>query len=257
MSVAYDEVGPLAILSLDRPDKLNAINPAMIEALHAALDRAEASAEVRVILLRGEGRAFSAGFDLDVDAPAGADPEAFWREELQKDLNIIMRFWESPKVTLSAVHGYCLGSAMEMALACDLTVASTDARFGIPEVSFGSGIVAMLLPWLAPAKLAKELLLTADKQVPAARMESLGLVNRVVPVDDLLAAAVALAEQVAGNDASAVKLTKQAINESYRIMGMREALARALEFDVEIEASATRAQRADILHTDQANKEAK
>ncbi len=234
--VEYAAEGAVAILTLNRPDKLNAINPPMIEALHTALDRAESDETICVILLRGAGRAFSAGFDLDVDAPAGVDPESFWREELQKDFNIIMRFWDSPKVTVSATQGYCLGSALEMALACDLTVASEDCRFGVPEVAFGSGIVAMLLPWLAPAKVAKELLLTADKQVSASRMESLGLVNRVVPAEQLESAAMELAQQVAGNDLHAVRLTKQAINESYRIMGMPEALSRALDFDVQIEA---------------------
>jgi enoyl-CoA hydratase len=235
--VRYDSREPMAVISLDRPDKLNAVNPAMIAGLHAALDRAEADDAVRVILLRGEGRAFSAGFDLDVVAPEGADPHDFWREELEKDFNIIMRFWDSPKVTVSAVHGYCLGSALEMALACDLTVAAQGCRFGVPEVAFGSGIVAMLLPWLAPAKVARELLLVADKQVTAARMESLGLVNRVVAEESLDAAAMEIAEQVAANDSTAVRLTKRAINESYRIMGMPEALAQALQYDVEIEAA--------------------
>lgn len=237
--VNFDSTGPVAVITLNRPDKLNAISPAVVGELHAALDRAETDDAVRVILLRGEGRAFSAGFDLDVEAPADADAGAFWREELQKDFNIIMRFWESPKVTLAAVHGYCLGSALEMALACDLTVASEDCLFGVPEVAFGSGIVAMLLPWLGPAKVAKELLLVADKQVSAARMESLGLVNRVVPADSLADMAMELAQRVAGNDPTAVRLTKQAINESYRIMGMPEALARALQYDVEIEATPT------------------
>ena len=237
--VKVELAGPVAVLALNRPDKLNAIGPGMIAELHAALDRAEADAQVRVILLRGEGRAFSAGFDMSVDAPEGADLEAFWREELNKDFNIIMRFWDSPKVTVAAVHGYCLGSAMEMALACDLTVASDDCRFGVPEVSFGSGIVAMILPWLTSAKVAKELLLAADKHVSAARLESLGLLNRVVPADELAACAQELAEQVAGNDARAVSMTKQAINASYRIMGMPEALAQALEYDIQIESSAS------------------
>ncbi len=256
MTVNYQQEGSLAILSLDRPGKLNAINPSMVEALHVALDRAEACDAVRVILLRGEGRAFSAGFDIEVDAPADADAEAFWRRELQKDFNIIMRFWESPKVTVAAVHGHCLGSAMEMALACDLTLAAEDCRFGLPELAFGSGVVAMLLPWLAPAKLAKELLLTADKQVPASRLETLGLVNRVVEGADLLTCARELAARVANNDVNAVRLTKRAINDSYRIMGMPEALAHSLELDVEIEASATEAQRAaGISPSPGANKE--
>ena len=235
--VGYAVEDALAVLSLNRPDKLNAINAAMISELHAALDRAEADDAVRAILLRGEGRAFSAGFDLEVQTPDGAEPEAFWRDELQKDFDIILRFWDSPKVTIAAVHGYCLGSAMEMALACDLTVASEECRFGVPEVAFGSGIVAMLLPWLTTAKVAKELLLTADKEVSAARLESLGLVNRVVALDALLETARTLGGRVAGNDLTAVRLTKRAINDSYRIMGMPEALARGLEYDIQIESS--------------------
>ena len=237
--VRYAVDGPVATLCLNRPDKLNAINPAMIAQLHAALDRAEADESVRVILLRGEGRAFSAGFDMDVDAPAGVDPESFWREELGNDLDIIMRFWNSPRVTIAAVHGYCLGSAMEMALACDLTVAARDCRFGVPEVSFGSGIVAMLLPWLTSAKVAKEILLTADKQLDAARLEVLGLINRVTGPENVVETAQELAQQIAGNDSNAVRLTKQAINASYRIMGMPEALAEALEYDVQIESSSS------------------
>lgn len=241
--VRYTSQGALATICLHRPAKLNAIDPAMIRQLHDALDRAEADDAIRVILLRGEGRAFSAGFDLDVDAPAAVEPEDFWRAELRKNLDIIMRFWDSPKVTVAAVHGYCLGSSMEMALACDLTVASEGCRFGIPEVAVGSGIVAMLLPWLTTAKVAKELLLTADKGVSAQRLESLGLVNRVVSKQDLLETAEAIAGQIADNDLNAVRSTKQAINASYRTMGMPEALAEALEADVKIEAQATHKDR--------------
>ena len=83
-------------------------------------------------------------------------------------------------MTLAAVHGYCLGSAMELALACDITVASEDCRFGAPEVKFGSGIVAMLLPWLAGPKRAKYLLLSGDDRVTAAEALDMGLVNRMV-----------------------------------------------------------------------------
>ena len=117
---------------------------------------------MRAIVLTGAGRAFSAGFDLDMEVAAAdgkPDAEAV-RSALQNDFQIIMRFWDSPKPTLAAVHGYCLGSAMELALACDITIASEDCRFGAPEVKFGSGIVAMLLPWLAGPKHAKYLLLS-------------------------------------------------------------------------------------------------
>lgn len=246
----YRTEGPLAWLSLNRPDKLNAINAAMVAELNQALDLAEADDTVRVILLSGEGRAFSAGFDLDmgIDEEPGpdADPkavEAAMRRELTHDFDIIMRFWDSEKPTLAAVHGWCLGSAMEMALACDITLAADDCRFGAPEVKFGSGIVAMLLPWFCGPKKAKELLLTGTDQVSAQQAESWGLVNRVVAAGALLESARDLAMEIARNDQLAVRLTKRAINQGMDIAGMRPALLRALETDVEIESTDTEESR--------------
>jgi enoyl-CoA hydratase len=196
---------------------------------------------VRAIVLAGEGRAFSAGFDLDMGEGAGhatPQPQAV-RQALLDDFRLIMRFWDCPKPTLAAVHGYCLGSAMELAVACDITVASDDCLFGAPEVRFGSGIVAMILPWLVGPKIAKELLLTGDDRVPAERALRIGLVNRVVPAGQLLDEALAFAERIAANDQLAVKLTKLAINRSLEAGGMREALLQALELDITIETTET------------------
>ena len=150
-----------------------------------------------------------------------------------------MRFWDSPKPTIAATHGYCLGSSLELALACDITVAADDCRFGEPEVKFGSGIVALLLPWFAGPKAAKFLLLTGDDRVSATEMQAMGLVARVVPAAQLVDEAVALAQRIAANDSQAVRLTKQAINRSLDIAGMRAALGEALETDVVIETHET------------------
>ncbi len=248
--VLYSTDGPLAWLKLNRPDKLNAIDKTMIVELNTALDQAEADEQVRVILVEGAGRAFSAGFDLDMgvgDELDNASPEQLrdiMRRELRNDFDIIMRFWDSPKVTIAATHGYCLGSAMEIALACDLTIASADCRFGAPEVQFGSGIVALLLPWFCGPKRAKELLLTGTDKVTAAQAETWGLINRVVDADQLHTAARQLALSIAQNDQLAVKLTKQAINRGFDTAGMRQALLDALELDVEIESTETPESRA-------------
>jgi len=237
--VLSERRGAVALLTLNRPDKLNAINGPVIEALDAALDAAEADGSVRAIVVAGAGRAFSAGFDLDMGTGEGKPDPADVRRALENDFRIILRFWDSPKPTIAAVHGYCLGSALELALACDLTVAAEDCRFGEPEVKFGSGIVALLLPWLAGPKAAKQLLLTGDDRVSAADMQTMGLVARVVPAAALLDEALALAGRIAANDAQAVRLTKQAINRSLDIGGMRQALLAALETDVEIETNET------------------
>jgi enoyl-CoA hydratase len=248
-TIEYETEGPLAWLTLNRPDKLNAINAQMVEELNQAMDRAEADDAVRVIMLTGAGRAFSAGIDLDLDQDSDEyDVEAV-RRELTDDFNIIMRFWDSPKTTIAAVHRYCLGSAMEMAVACDMTVAARGCRFGAPEVRFGSGIVALVLPWFCGPKKAKELLLTGNDKVSSEQAEAWGLVNRVVEQEQLLEEARSLAMEVARNDQLAVRMTKQAINRSYDLAGMREALVQALELDIVVESTETEESRQfnDIL----------
>jgi len=252
-TICYEVDGPLALITLNRPEKLNAINAEMVAELNQALDQAETNDDIRLIVLNGNGRAFSAGFDLG----PGEDPEETsgldaLRQELQEDFDIIMRFWDSPKVTVAAVHGYCLGSAMEMAVACDITLSSEECRFGAPEVRFGSGIVALVVPWFAGPKRAKEMLLAGDDNITARQAEQYGLVNKVVSVDQLLDEARSVALRIAGNDQLAVRQTKQAINRSYDIAGMRQALLQALEIDVLIESTETEESREfnRVLHKD-------
>ena len=235
--IRYETEGGLAWISLNRPEKLNSIDAAMVAELNQALDTAEADEQVRIIVLRGEGRAFSAGFDLEDSCEP--DDEQGLREELSRDFGIIMRFWDSPKVTLSMIHGHCLGGAMEMALACDITIAADDCRLGAPEVKFGSGIVALIMPWLCGPKKAKEWLLTGNDRITAQDARNWGLVNSVVPASELGAAARDMATAIALNDPVAVRLTKQAINRSNEIAGMKKALHEALEADIEVELTET------------------
>lgn len=235
-SLTYEVDGPIATLTLNRPDKLNAINSDMIEAINLAMDDAEDNYNVRAIILQAEGRAFSAGFDLD-DEVWNSKEESNIRQALESDFNMVMRFWDSPKPTVAAVQGYCLGGAMEMALACDITVASEDALFGEPEVSIASGVVALILPWLTGPKLAKELLLTADIKVTSQRIYEMGLINRITASENLRDEALTMAETIAANDRLSVEITKKAINRTMEIAGMREALLDGLEADVLLETS--------------------
>jgi enoyl-CoA hydratase len=238
-TVLYETRGPVALITLNRPEKLNAIDARMVGELGETLDRAEADDAVRAVVLRGAGRAFSAGFDLDMGDPGDADRTEFLRRELERDLAVILRFWDCPKPTIAAVHTWCLGSGMELAVACDVTIAAEGCRFGAPEVKFGSGIVALILPWLIGFKQAKELLLTGDDRIPAERALAMGLVNRVVPAEELESQALAVAHGIALNDRVAVTLTKQALNRSADIMGLRQSLQQGLELDVLIEAMET------------------
>ena len=235
-SLTYEVDGPRATLTLNRPDKLNAINSDMIEAINLAMDDAEDNYNVRAIILQAEGRAFSAGFDLD-DEVWDSKEESNIRQALESDFNMVMRFWDSPKPTVAAVQGYCLGGAMEMALACDITIASDDALFGEPEVSIASGVVALILPWLTGPKLAKELLLTADIKISAQRIYEMGLINRITAPENLRDEALTMAETIAANDRLSVEITKKAINRTMEIAGMREALLDGLEADILLETS--------------------
>ncbi len=237
-TITYETQGPIAILTLNRPDKVNAINEQMVADLGQAMDQAEGDQDIRVIVLRCAGRGFSAGFDLETGWDE-TDRMGSIREDLERDFDVIMRFWDSPKTTIAAVHKYCLGSGLELAVACDITIAAEGCRFGVPEVKFGSGIVALILPWVAGPKAAKELLLTGDDRVSAERALALGLVNKIVPDDDYFEEALKMARTIAANDRIAVDGTKRAINRTLDIMGMRQALLQALEIDIVIEASDT------------------
>jgi len=232
-TINYETEGPLAWITLNRPDKLNAISKRMVTELKLATDKAQCDDDIRVILVKGEGRAFSAGFDLDYD------PDGDIRQELLDDFELIMRFWDSPKPTIAAVHTYCLGGALELAIACDITVAATGCRFGEPEVKFGSGIVSMLLPYVVGPKRAKEMILTGNDRITSEQAESWGLVNRVVKPENLLEEARSIAMEIARNDQQAVRISKQALNNTYEIGRMRDALKHALELDVAIEITET------------------
>jgi len=241
-TIQYQTEGPLAWISLDRPEKLNAINQQMVREILLATDKAQCDDEVRVIILKGEGRAFSAGFDLEDETKTELDEDEALQElkaELHHDFDLIMRFWDSPKPTIAAVHTYCLGGAMELAVACDLTIAAKGCRFGEPEVKFGSGIVAMILPFVCGPKRAKEILLTGNDRITSEQAEAWGLINRVVKPENLLTRAREVALEIARNDQLSVRITKQAINSTYEFGKMRNALKHALELDITIESTET------------------
>jgi enoyl-CoA hydratase len=242
--MAYDTIlfemrGPVGLLTLNRPDKLNAINGKMVEEVGALFDRVEKDPEVRALVVTGAGRAFSAGFDLAEGANRPWNTVGDVRPVLQADFDFIMRFWHSPLPTVAAVKGYALAGACELAMACDITIAATGSRFGEPELRFGSGIVALLMPWLSGPKRAKEAILTGNDKISAEEALAMGLVNRVVPEGEEVKAALAIAREIAINDREKVRITKQAINRAYSIMGFEQSLAVGLDADVQIEALQT------------------
>ena len=241
-TIRFEKRGPIGIITLDRPEKRNAISNVLIAECHEALDAARDDGEVRVVVLTGAGKSFCAGFDLtqsSQDTPGGKRTVGDWRALLTRDFEFIMRFWEFEKPTIAAVHGHAVAGGCELALACDITIADEEAVFGEPELRFGSGIVVMLMPWLTGPKQAKELLLTGNDRIPAGRALALGLINQVTPTGGALDAALAMARDIAVMEPEKVALVKKAVNQSLDIMGMRAALAAALDIDVQVEALET------------------
>ncbi|MGI9025174.1 MAG: enoyl-CoA hydratase/isomerase family protein [Burkholderiaceae bacterium] len=234
-SIVFEIADHVAHLTLNRPERLNALNKASLEEINRAMDQAEADAEVRVILVSGAGRAFSSGFDLKAQMEQRPEGAQVWREILDLDFNTTMRFWNSPKPTIAAVHGACLAGAFELAMSCDITIASEDAVFGEPELKFGAGVVTMLLPWMTGPKQAKRIILSADDRIPARDALAMGLVSRVVAPGTHVEEALRTARGIALMDPNLVAETKKALNRTYEIQGMPTALKVALDIDHTIE----------------------
>lgn len=208
--VYYRETPPIAWIVINRPDKLNALNREVIRDMISALEEAK-SDKVKVVIITGKGRAFSAG--ADVKMFEGLRPmEAF---ELSKELNEAFRkIREFPKPVIAMVNGFALGGGLELAMACDLRVASEKAQFGQPEITLGivSGAGGSYrLPELVGIAKAKELLFTGDV-IGAEEALNIGLVNKVVPHDRLEEETRSLAMKIADRPAKALEIYKALLN---------------------------------------------
>src|SRR5688572_1013102 len=215
-TILYDVAGPVATITLNRPETLNAINPSMTLELHAALDAAEADPAIRTIVLTGAGRAFSAGYDIgrrpdgrSMLDPAGMETADFlkrWWTNDDSSVRRLLHLWHLSKPVIAAVHGWVMGGGFWYSLACDVTIAADDSVFAQPEVRHVSN-TTFLFAALAGWKAAHRYGLTGD-HFDAAEALRIGIVNEVVPRADLLAKARALAERIAQVPEPSVRLNK-------------------------------------------------
>src|SRR6267378_772173 len=237
-SVLLERKGPAAWITLNRPDKLNAMNGEVVRELGARLREVEDDESVKVVVLTGAGRAFSAGYDISEevgDSIVGADQ---WRSVLAVDVDLAMQLWALSRPTIAAVRGWCLAGACELAMACDMIVATSDARFGEPEIRYGSGPVALLMPFVLGQKKTNELLFTGDT-ISADEAQRCGLVNRVVDGGDLDAAVDELVGKIAPTPLPILRLTKLALVRAYEAMGLRSAVASNLDLSAILNAAET------------------
>jgi len=215
--ILYTVSDGVATITLDRPDALNALRPTLLDELEAAMVRAEAD-EVRTVVLTGNGSAFSAGYDIGEDEDDLGSVEARMRDRRSHLESII----ESPLPVIAQVDGYALAGGCNLAIACDITFASERSTFGFPDMHFGEPPPKFVLPFVTTSlKHARELLYSG-KRISAAEAERMGLVNHVVPTDELDDAVAEEADHIKKTPGVAVSLVKAMLNDVQTAQGYRD-----------------------------------
>ncbi|EKE45201.1 enoyl-CoA hydratase [Oceaniovalibus guishaninsula JLT2003] len=220
--------GAVAVLTLNAPERLNALSDEMLAALAQALDALEADRTIRAVVLRGAGRAFCAGHDLRQMQAARQAPDggtAAWRDLFDRCADVMQRLQRLPQPVIAQVHGVAVAAGCQLVASCDMAVAADSARFGVNGVNIGlfCSTPMVALTRAMPRKAAFEML-TTGRLISAVEAQALGLVNRVAREDELDEAALDLARQVAAKLSSAVRIGKRAFYEQAQ-MGLADAYA--------------------------------
>jgi enoyl-CoA hydratase len=245
-NLRFEKKDGIGYLTLNRPDKLNALSPELMAELRQALDMIEDDPEIKVVILTGAGRAFSAGFDIGAKE---GEPEIYersadeWRSHLKQNIDTFLKIWHSGKPYIAAINGYALAGACELAQLCDIKVASEHAVLGEPEIRFGTGPPVLITPFSVGLAKAKELLLTGE-MLSAQEAERLGMINKVVPHDRLMAECEKTARKLIKIARVGVKFNKIAINRAFENMGFLNTIYQNLELVTLFDTSRTEEQEA-------------
>jgi enoyl-CoA hydratase len=227
-TLLYTTHNDVALVTLNRPRVLNAMNQQLWIDLQAALDVVKADSRIKVLVLTGQGRAFSSGADLKESKTRSAEAYRDYLESLQEVSRAIIRF---PKPTIAAINGFALGSGYELALACDIRIAAREAQIGSPEARVASSVTGgafrLIQELVGPGK-AKELLFTADP-IDGVEAERIGLVNKAVAADNLMDTAMAMACRIAANDLFSLKMIKKGL----RLAQSEVSLEALMDFETE------------------------
>jgi enoyl-CoA hydratase/carnithine racemase len=239
--VLYETDDKIGLVTLNRPQKLNALNNDLRLGLSTALRRADEDASTSVIVLRGAGRSFCVGYDI-----GGGGNEA-WRHDALKfhdrlnvSLGIELQPWYMKKPVIASVQGHALGAGCELAMFCDLTIAADDAKFGEPETRHGQAGPGFVMPWIIGYKKARELLYFGDMIDARAALE-VGMVNRLVRPGELTDATIKYAKRLALIAPEALAATKLAINRGADAAGFRNAMQAGIDVVAPLYAAKTEA----------------
>ncbi|MBC2742627.1 MAG: enoyl-CoA hydratase/isomerase family protein [Desulfosarcina sp.] len=227
--IIYDKQEGVAVIRLNRPQVLNAMNKRLWLDMQAALDDARDDEQIKVVVITGEGRAFSTGADLKESKTRSIEDYRDYLVSLQEASRAIIRF---EKPTIAAINGYAIGSGYELALACDIRIAAEEAKIGSPEAKVTSSVTGgafrLVQDLIGPGK-ARELLFTGE-YIDGVEAQRIGLVNRAVPPEKLMETVMEMAAKIAANSAFSLKMIKKGLN-----MALGEVSLEAL-MDFEVEA---------------------
>ena len=222
--------GRVGIVTINRPDKLNAITLELKHTLVERLLAADADPATSVVVLRAEGRSFSAGYDISPNpARAARRGNAMaWHDSLTDDIRLEMTPWDMRKPVIASVQGHCLGGGCELMMLCDLAIAADDAVFGEPEIRFSNVGPGLVMPFVIGLRRARELLYSGDP-IDAKTALSFGMVNRVVPRAQLQAETLKFARRLALISPEALVATKLATRRGAEAAGFRNAILAGLD----------------------------
>lgn len=228
--VAFYEVdGNVAVMTMNRPEKRNALSTGLKERLIELFHRAEADDNIAVVVLRGAGRTFCAGADISPDpGKEQRKGDALkTHEHHRRTLNFHLTPWELSKPVIASIQGHAMGAGCELAMMCDISIAADTAVLGEPEIRFASIGTAVIMPWIVGHKRARQLLYLGDT-VTAARAEQIGMVNLVVPETDLEAETMKFAHRMALVGRETLSAVKMAVNRGIEAQGFHDALKSGL-----------------------------
>jgi enoyl-CoA hydratase/carnithine racemase len=228
--VNYTVEGKVGVLAINRPDKLNAISLELKKRLIARFHEADDDPATSVVVLRAEGRSFSAGYDISPNPERAARKgnALAWHASLTNDVKLELTPWDMKKPVIASVQGHCLGGGCELVMLCDITIAAEDAVFGEPEIRFSNVGPVMVMPFIIGMKRAKELIYFGDT-IDAKTAQAYGMVNRIVPRAELPAATMKYAHRMALISPESLAASKLALNRGAEATGFRSAINAGLD----------------------------
>lgn len=232
--VTLEKQDRIGTLTLNRPEKLNALSPALIAEFVEAIDQVAADPDIKVLVIRGAGRAFSTGYDLS----GGGGSERAKPFTIDDDRRVLQRYVENwlrlrdlPKPVIAMVHGYCLAGATQLCICTDVIFVAENARIGFPSIPAGAGFVSAFWNWMVGPHRTKYLAFLPGSQISGKEAEAMGFATRAFPADKLEEETYRYARRVAKVPAQKLQLEKLAINRAMDFRGFRASVLSGAEYD--------------------------